>query len=797
LISCAFYFYFWLLSFPVIGEDGAANFVSMLDAIRNSRPFSLTFGVKFLEGMGQTNLFYSAGFDPFTWVMWLPIDHADAFRLSYVVRASSCWLFTFLLARALLGTEKPSNATAASAATLNTLLCYPLAVMLGVPNTAGIHHATQSALLPLLCLLQLKLSQQSKGITALDCGMTVAISVFCLTYPLNSLMGIGVFLCFGFWLALFAPRESGTFARRAFLKSWAMVLIVLFAPRVGLFWPWQEVMANSARFVFATELGSYGAPYSLPAFWGWVPEVVHQIIILAIAVPMVTRPLPWAVRAALMTLILVVCGSQLVTYLNSQGMLQDLLRPFPPAQRLDLYLPPFYALAAAYVLHNWQFLFGPAKPSWRTVLQWLMGGALLVAAVSVIWSAPVARRCARVLGVLLIVNLVRWYRRRRSSASETETSDDRKKNWTISLLPHAALAVFLFQTYLFWYRDFSTFFPHIGPEVICKEHRGPACADKPSAMVNSADIALTRFLSGKLRKDDEFNGRAEYLISPSAPNVERDDNMAISHMVRDMLANYKEIKSGMVLMSLPFQGVPVASSYEQSLDFLYYLYWTRYADRDHSTRPHINMTTLGMVHPASLALSGVRYVVARDLPYAPKPNLPKVYAQPGYEIFEVPNPNIKGYGPVEAIFGSSLHDEVEKIRQPSFNPARAVILPTSSKFSSRELTSLSPLAEGAIYFRDAEVFFAARSEGKRSLAVLPVRFSNCWKATFLKGEGTLLRANIALLALDFKDEINVRLSWNSGYGHSNHCLNADAELIPAAREAAAKIPYSPMAVSEH
>lgn len=66
----ALLFYGSLLSFPLIGEDGAANYISMLHAMRDMRPFSLSFGFKAFEGLGQINLFYTAGNDPFSWTVW-------------------------------------------------------------------------------------------------------------------------------------------------------------------------------------------------------------------------------------------------------------------------------------------------------------------------------------------------------------------------------------------------------------------------------------------------------------------------------------------------------------------------------------------------------------------------------------------------------------------------------------------------------------------------------------------------------------------------------------------------------
>src|SRR6185312_15989334 len=81
-----------LESFPMIDEDGAANYSSLVEAVRYFDWSITTIPIKWLEGLGQPNAFNSLPFDPFAWVMLASHDYADTFRLSHALRATVCWL---------------------------------------------------------------------------------------------------------------------------------------------------------------------------------------------------------------------------------------------------------------------------------------------------------------------------------------------------------------------------------------------------------------------------------------------------------------------------------------------------------------------------------------------------------------------------------------------------------------------------------------------------------------------------------------------------------------------------------
>src|SRR5262245_51487090 len=125
------YWYGAFLSFPLVGEDGAANYSFLLENLQNRDAFSTTIPIKWLEGLGQPNAFVTVAFDPFSWIMLLPFDTANTFRVSMALRASVCWATSFLFAYTLF---KRRRDIAFLAASLNMLICFTLGHSWGVPT---------------------------------------------------------------------------------------------------------------------------------------------------------------------------------------------------------------------------------------------------------------------------------------------------------------------------------------------------------------------------------------------------------------------------------------------------------------------------------------------------------------------------------------------------------------------------------------------------------------------------------------------------------------------------------------
>ena len=124
--------------------------------------------------------------------------------------------------------------------------------------------------------------------------------------------------------------------------------------------------------------------------------------------------------------------------------------------------------------------------------------------------------------------------------------------------------------------------------------------------VNAGSSPIVEFLQSRLHASGDFTGRAEYLspYDPTLPDT--------ADMVGERAGNFLKSGNGMLFGAFPFQGIPIASSYEQGHDYLYYLFWTRYIMQTSHVRFIPNYTGLYQFRPRALQLAGVRYVVTRE-----------------------------------------------------------------------------------------------------------------------------------------------------------------------------------------
>ena len=250
--------------------------------------------------------------------------------------------------------------------------------------------------------------------------------------------------------------------------------------------------------------------------------------------------------------------------------------------------------------------------------------------------------------------------------------------------------------------------------------------------------------------------------------------------------------NALVQRALPFQRVPVASSYEQSLGYLYYLLWTRYVSAGQAATKSINTTTLEALHPARLALLGVRYVIARDSPGYEAPALERVMGWHGYSVYAVKHPNLSGYGVGKLEVGDNLSHELMLMRAHGFSPRDTAVVPASTPeiLHAAHFARWSPLARSSIALEPGALHLTAASAGVRSFIVLPFDWSSCWAPEWREGSGRLVRADVGLIGVAFEGQIDMRLRWAAGYGAASRCLVDDQAMIRAAKEAAAQVGFA-------
>jgi hypothetical protein len=950
------------LAFPLIDEDAAANYSSLLEAIRYSDWSIFSFPIKWLEGLGQPNVFEPLAFDPFAWLMLIWPASADALRVSYALRASACWLTTYLFVVSLF---HGARGLAVATAWLSLLINFTFANTSGSPTFAGITVATQAALFPGLLALYLRVVAARRLLNLETVAFACVIVVFLLSYPLQSALGLAVFLVFAGSHALLACAPNRHAAWLGLAKAAGLSSLALFAPWVGIYWTWSALGATSARVVFADELTTYPRVYQSPYFWHDVPVFLRALVLIALGLVLFHRT-PARLRSVALTLAAVVGFTQLETIGRNLGAFNGFLERLPRPFYAEFYLPPFYAMIAAYVLcRNARSLAGypvhDSRPSrvaheivtvarrilalseyWShrtrrglglligaigTVVVFLIlggydpgrpvlvriapngtyaAGVLAAAAVVIVLGAwgtlevigfalkrilagarlSPSALCALGMRVTVVVALARVVSERWDLAlaagailvavpllsRQADSAPGRALQRFQPATPFVGVCVLFLGAWATWQYAPEEIHPIFASELTCRD-RAPWCQDPAGRTMGAAASPITDHLVQSLPLDGVFRGRADYWLTPGlklstfpldpdsplsqdefqmlnrwyassiedenpaapvrqftfeergdlitalqtrapaglltqdsvleivnwihAQRPERNDwiNLAdwkgdseLEALVRERVRNYRATGNTMLQRALPFQGIQVASSYEQSLDYLYYLLWTRYLNEGFPASRSINMTEIEVAHALRLALVGVRFLVSREVPMRPaNSDLIPVWNWDGYKILEVPYANTSGYAVAGTEFGADLEEELDLMRSTDFDPRRTAVLPESERATVERGPPLSSSLESpVITFAGQSLHFSAKVTG-RSLVVLPYKYSNCWVATWSGNPGRVVRADVGLLGVIFDADVDLTLRWTAGYASGTDCLRQDARLVPQAQFAAERL----------
>lgn len=744
---------FWygaFVSFPLTGEDGAANYSFLVETLRYAKAPTLTFPIKWLDGLGQPNMFVTLTFDPFSWPMRAGLPLADAFRVTWALRATVCWLATCLF----LGRLFPGTASLPRiGACLNVLLCFVLSSPLGVPTQAGIPVATHAAVFPGVLWLYHRMVGRGPRIGGPELTFAGALALLFLSFPLGSMLALPVLAAYGIGVAATAQPGARPAAIWALGKLGVVVSVVLLTPGIGLYHAWAAMAAVAARDVFAAELTTYQRAYVAPLLWHDVPLSVRVVVLMAAALLLLTR-WPRPLRAVVLALGLVVGAVQIATVARAAGIAGGMLERLPRPFYVEYYLPVFYAVAAAYVLCRSGRLISrsAALPRWwpaRTAAV-AAAGWVLVGAVTVWWPGSLRR-------------------------ADRPGAWRRRGTVVVPVLGVLMLYAGAVMTWVYWPEGIHPFF---ASKVRCRK-LNLWCQDPPGRATGALANPLTEFLRARLTHEGDFTGRADYVLGATGLATEPE----VGIMVKERNRNFDATGNGLLLRALPFHGIPVASSYEQALDYLYFLFWTRYVNAGAEIfRRSINFTSLEIVRAERLALAGVRYVVVSDDAHDFGPALPRPFTWRGYSIYEVPAVNTAGYGVNQVIAAQSLTDELRVMRRPDFD-ARRVAVVSARDTAALAVGPLTAMASSRLRVSGQHLRFEATSRGP-ALAVLPFRFSHCWRPEWTGRPGRIVRVDVTLLGVVFEGATSVRLTWRAGYGPLARCLRADAALVPEARAAA-------------
>ena len=173
----------------------------------------------------------------------------------------------------------------------------------------------------------------------------------------------------------------------------------------------------------------------------------------------------------------------------------------------------------------------------------------------------------------------------------------------------------------------------------------------------------------------------------------------------------------------------------------------------------------------TLQALGVRYVIGHErLPAADdhhfsRTMLPRrlgTIQVGGWEIYELPEPNLGNYSPTEPIRKEAAEETVAVISASSFDFRRQVVLPSAT-------TPLVPARHMQLTVIRGGLHVTGRSDGT-SLALLPLQFSHCLRARDLRVR--LVRANLMMTAVMFTGDINTDIAFDYGI-FSPGCRHAD------------------------
>ena len=167
-----------------------------------------------------------------------------------------------------------------------------------------------------------------------------------------------------------------------------------------------------------------------------------------------------------------------------------------------------------------------------------------------------------------------------------------------------------------------------------------------------------------------------------------------------------------------------------------------------------NYTLVSKFDPRHLQAFWVRFVISDKRIDDPTVRLRMTESKEGVHpvrLYELDDPNIGQYSPTAQIVRNSAAKIFEVLQSEIFDPRRDIVL---QKLVDAELVSAD---SGAIYFVPGGVRVQARSSG-RSLLLLPVNFSNCWKVSSPANAPVRLhRGNLVHLTVEFEDEIDLVL----------------------------------------
>lgn len=230
---------------------------------------------------------------------------------------------------------------------------------------------------------------------------------------------------------------------------------------------------------------------------------------------------------------------------------------------------------------------------------------------------------------------------------------------------------------------------------------------------------------------------------------------------------YPDGDTGNALWLLPrltAMGIPTFEEYSQLVSPQQYYLVSRALGQPADGPSRRNRLRVTVPRVPLLRSMGVRFIwawpeMAAHLDGYPGGTYRSVRGDYLHRLYEVSNPNLGTYSPVNVRTSRSARDTVDMLISPGMDFERDVVLTESVA------GPLTPAREAALRFEGGGVRVTARSGG-RSILLLPVQFSHALHARATGGAVRLLRANLTQTALLFEREADVFLTLRFGLGRT-------------------------------
>jgi hypothetical protein len=216
------------------------------------------------------------------------------------------------------------------------------------------------------------------------------------------------------------------------------------------------------------------------------------------------------------------------------------------------------------------------------------------------------------------------------------------------------------------------------------------------------------------------------------------------------------------------------------------------------------------VRPENRDTASARYIVAYGLD--PSSRLRHIFlgAGQGYGdfawlVYELSDPNHGQYTPTTVKLALDADNYRQLLTQAEFDWRRHVVLES-------DLGPLTVAEETKMYVEAGRIRVEAKNAGGRSLALLPIQYSNCLKVSGT-GDPRLVRSNLFFAGLLFSGESHVWIDFGFGFLNaacrwsdisdmkrlkiSEAAENSGAELHPFAVKSISDIPLRAMQLLDH